>query len=268
MTAATSTPATAGRATSTRHRPSLVVLLGVEVRDEMRMIRREPAALFFSVLMPVMFYALFVGLFGGESATDSNLPVGTLMLATFGAYGAIVSTMMNPGIGLASARASGWFEGVKVSPVPVVVNLAAKVLATIPFVAGILTAMTLTSAAMGVLEITVGQWLALMAALVIGSQSFALVGLAIGALASPNATTAILNAVIMPAAIASGLWFPLEIMPDWVATIAPFLPTYHLAQLAAVPLEGGPWLMHLVVLVGFTVVAGAGATIAWRRSTT
>ncbi len=268
MTAVTTTPATARPATPTRRRPSLVVLLGVEVRDEMRMIRREPAALFFSVLMPVLFYALFVGLFGDEVASSSDLPVGTLMLATFGAYGAIVSATMNPGIGLAQARESGWFEGVKVSPVPVVVNLAAKVVATIPFVVGILVAMTLTSAAMGVLAITVGQWVALMAALVVGSQSFALVGLAIGALASPNAATAILNAVIMPAAIASGLWFPLEIMPNWVSTVAVFLPTYHLAQLASTPLEGGPWLMHLVVLVGFTAAAGLVAAMAWRRSTT
>jgi ABC-2 type transport system permease protein len=45
------------------HRPLRV--LGVELLDELRGIGREPAALFFSVLMPVGFYALFASLFDG-----------------------------------------------------------------------------------------------------------------------------------------------------------------------------------------------------------
>lgn len=262
----TNTPAATSSA-SVRALPPTLTPLGIEVRDEMRLIRREPAALFFSIVMPVMFYALFVALFGGEAAPGAaGLPAGTLMLATFGTYGAIMAAMATPGIGLAAARESGWFEVAKVSPVPVPVILAAKVAATVPYIFGILTAMTAASAALGVLEVTPGQWLAVMAALVVGSQSFALVGLAVGSLVSANATTAILNAIIMPTAIASGLWFPLEIMPDGVSTLAQWLPTYHLAQLAAAPLEGGPWLTHLVVLGGFTIVTGGLATMSWRRA--
>ncbi len=258
------TTSTTGRARTTG--PGPAAMLALEVRDEMRMIRREPAALFFSVLMPVMFYTLFVSLFGNQFPSGGSRPVGTLMLATFGTYGAIVATMMNPGISLATARENGWFEAIRVSPVPVGVHLAAKVLATVPFVAGILVAMTTASAALGVLEVSVGEWFALVAALVVGSQSFALVGLVVGALASPNAATAILNAIIMPAAVASGLWFPLESMPDWVSTVARVLPTYHLAELAATPLGGGPWMTHLVVLVAFTGLAGLAAAAAWRRA--
>lgn len=250
-----------------RRRPSVLDLFAMEVRDEVRLIRREPATLFFSVLMPVAFYTLFVGMFGGETSS-SGLPAGTTMLATFGTYGAVVAATVTPGIGLASIRDNGWLEAVKVSPVPVWITLAAKVAATIPYIAGILTAMTVSSAAMGVLDIGALDWVLLMVALVVGCQSFALLGLAVGALASPNATTAILNAILMPLAIASGLWFPLEFMPDWVATVAPLLPTYHLAQLAASPLGGGPWLGHLMVLVGFTIVSGLAARWAWRRSGT
>lgn len=250
-----------------RRRPSPIDLFAMEVRDEVRMIRREPATLFFSVLMPAAFFTLFVGMFGSET-TSSGVPAGTAMLASFGAYGAVVASTMTPGIGLATIRTNGWLEAVKVSPVPVGVSLAAKVAATIPYVAGILAAMTVASAAMGVLDIGVLDWVLLMLALVVGSQSFAFLGLAVGALASPNATTAILNAILMPLAIASGLWFPLEIMPAWVGTVAPLLPTYHLAQLAASPLGGGPWLGHLMVLVGFTIVSGLAARWAWRRSGT
>jgi ABC-2 type transport system permease protein len=251
--------------TPTRARPSLASLLALDVRDEMRMIRREPATLFFSVVMPVLFFALFVGMFGGE-ATGGDRPAGTTMLASFGAYGALAATMATPGIGLATMRENGWLEAVRVAPVPIGVGLAAKVIATIPYVVGILAAMTATSAAMGVLDITVVEWVLLVLALAVGCLPFALVGLAVGAIASPNATTAILNAILFPLAIGGGLWFPLEALPDVVATIAPWLPTYHLAHLAAAPLGGGPWPVHLVALLVATGITGMLARWTWSRA--
>ena len=253
--------------TTARPAPSLFTVLRVEVRDEILQILREPTALFFTVAMPVMFFALFVSLFGGEGP-DVGLPFGTTGLATFGAYGA-VATMLAPAIGLAEDRERGWLRVLKTSPVPIPLTLAAKVIAALPYAAGILVAMTATSAALGLLEITIGRWVGLIGVLVLGVLPFALLGLAVGALASGNATTAILNAIIIPAAIASGLWFPLEIMPEWVGgVVAPLLPTYHLAQLALAVLEGGDWLGHVAAMLLFTALAGAAATAAYRRSPT
>lgn len=244
-------------------------VLWVELRDELLGVVREPAALFFSVLMPVLFFAMFAGLFGGDQASEGGVPVGTSMLATFGAYGVISSSMLTPGIGLADARERGWLRVLRTSPVPVPITLAAKVAATLPYSLGILIAMTATAAGLGVLEITVGQWVWLAVALVVGSLPFALIGLAVGSLAKPNGATAILNAINIPMAIASGLWFPLEILPDWVATIAPALPAYHLAELAFAPIVGdGVALGHLGALIGFTVVTAVIAVAAYRRSPT
>ncbi|CAN5848356.1 ABC transporter permease [soil metagenome] len=263
MSTITSAPRTPA---DVRHRPSLATLLRAEVTDEIKLIYREPAALFFSVLMPVMFFALFSAMFGGFEAEVGGVPTGTSMLATFGGYGVIVATMLTPAIGLAESRERGWLDVVKVSPVPVPVSLAARMIATVPYCIGILTAMTATAAALGVLQITLGQWLALLFILIPGSLPFALIGLAIGARASGNATTAILNAIIIPLAIAGGLWFPLDQMPDWITGLAPALPTYHLSQLALAPLDGSAWAGHVVYLLGFTVVAGIIATMTYRRS--
>lgn len=45
--------------------------------------------------------------------------------------------------------------------------------------------------------------------------------------------------------VASGLWMPLEILPPIVAQLAPFLRTYHLAQLALAQLTGAPATVHV-----------------------
>ena len=102
----------------------------------------------------------------------------------------------------------------------------------------------------------------------LGSLPFAMIGLAVGSRASGNATTAILNAVIIPMAIAGGLWFPLDQLPDWIGTLATALPTHHLSQLALAPLSGGStagWVGHVLFMVGFGALAALVATIAYRR---
>ncbi len=102
--------------------------------------------------------------------------------------------------------------------------------------------------------------------LVLGAMPFALFSLAVGARAGTTASAAILNAILMPMVVLSGLWFPHEIMPEWVVSIGQVLPTYHLAELAMVQVDGGAWLGHLAVL-GLTAVAGAIlAGLAYRTA--
>ncbi len=246
---------------------ALAPIARVEIRDEMLGIIREPAAILFSIVMPVAFFALFVGLFGTEHAADQAVPTGTLMLATFGTYGVLGAGMLSPGISLAESREAGWLRVQRVSPVPLPLILGAKVVAAFPYCVGILGAMTLTAGVMGVLEIGILEWLALVALMVVSVIPFALIGMAVGAQASGNATTAILNAIIMPMAIASGLWFPLEMMPEWVAQIAPVWPTYHLSQLALGVIDAGPLrLGNAVALLGFATVAALVAAVSYRRA--
>jgi DNA-binding CsgD family transcriptional regulator len=119
-------------------------VFAVEITDELRGIVREPTALFFSILMPVAFFALFVSIFGGHSSGGTH--VGTSMLATFGTYGVLTVTLMNPGITVAQDRERGWLRAKRVSAVPVGVTLAAKVVAALPYAVGVLLAMAATAA--------------------------------------------------------------------------------------------------------------------------
>lgn len=239
-------------------------VLRVELRDELRAIVREPSALGFSVLMPVAFFALFVGIFGDQGGTPTE--VGTTMLATFGTFGVLSVTLMNPGIGLAADRERGWLRVKRAAAVPFPVTVAAKVLAAVPYAVGVMAAMTATGAAMGRLDVTAPGVARLVLVLVVGATAFVPLGLAVGSLASSSAAAAILNAVLIPMAIASGLWMPLEVLPSWVASLAPALPAYHLAELAGAQLSGGGGWEHALALLA-TLGVGAGIfALAYRRA--
>jgi ABC-2 type transport system permease protein len=175
---------------------------------------------------------------------------------------------MNPGISVADDRTRGWLRIKRVSAAPMASTIAAKVLAALPYALLSIVAISVASLVIAGPVLGLGTWLRILAVLLVGSLPFALLSLAVGFLASSNAAVAILNAILFPMVIASGLWVPLEIMPGFVRTIAPVLPTYHLAQLALAQLTGTGepgQLSHLVALLVSTVVAAALAGFAYRN---
>jgi ABC-2 type transport system permease protein len=242
-------------------------VFGVEVLDELRGIIREPTALLFSIAMPVGFFVLFVTMWGTESQPGlGELPAGTTMLATFGTFGVLSVSMMNPGIGVAEDRERGWLRVKRVSAVPLGMTLAAKVTAALPYAVGVLVAMAAAAAVTGTLQAPAGTLLRLFALLVAGSLPFALLGLAVGFRAGANTAAAALNALLLPSAVVSGLWLPVEQLPDGLARVAPYLPTYHLAQLALAQLDGSGAGDHLLWLAGTTVVTSLLAGLSYRSA--
>lgn len=241
-------------------------ILGVEVADELRGIVREPTALFFSVLMPVAFFLLFVSMFGDQSA--GGVSEATRMVANFGTFGVLAVTLVTPGVGVARDREIGWLRAKRVSPVPVEVTLAAKVTAALPYALTVLVIMAITAGFTSSLDAPAGRLLAVGGILLLGCLPFALLSLAIGLRANTNTAVAVLQAILLPCAVLSGLWMPLAILPDVIAAIAKFLPTYHLAQLAEGQVSGDTsnTLLHIGVLVATACVCAPLAAVAYRRS--
>jgi len=173
--------------------------------------------------------------------------------------------LLNPGIGVAEDRTRGWLRVKMVSATPIGVSLAARVIAALPYALGVVLAMSAVSVLIAGPVLDLGTWLRLVAVLLVGSLPFALFGLAVGFVTSSNAAAAILNALLFPMVLASGLWIPLELMPGIIRAIAPFLPTYHLAELAKAQLTGAPAFGHLLAVLLTTAVGALVAGAAYRN---
>jgi ABC-2 type transport system permease protein len=109
-----------------------------------------------------------------------------------------------------------------------------------------------------------GQMLALLLIGMFGVLPFCALGMFVGTLIKGQGAPGLLNLVYLPMAFLSGLWLPLSMLPRTLQQIAPIWPSYHLNQLtqAAVGLNKGPLLVHVLVLVGF---AGGLLLLAARR---
>jgi ABC-2 type transport system permease protein len=239
----------------------------LEARYEFLKQVRMPAYAIPSIAFPVMFYLLFGVMFGGGRPAGGTT-VATYMLATYGAFGVIGAALFGFGVGVAVERGQGWMTLKRATPMPPFAYFTAKVAMAALFGAIIIALLTAVGMAFGDVRIPLPQWLALAGTLVLGTIPFCAIGLALGYFAGPNSAVAIVNLVFMPMAFASGLWIPVEMLPPVVRSISPFLPPYHLAQLALGTIGAGvgaPAWTHVVTLAGFTALGLGFAWIGYRR---
>jgi ABC-2 type transport system permease protein len=114
-----------------------------------------------------------------------------------------------------------------------------------------------------------GTAAALLGVLLLGALPFCVLGQAFGYALGPNSAPVVLNLVYLPMSFASGLWIPIPQLPDFLQALAPYLPAYHLGQLALSTIgahDGGDPLGHAFALVLTALVAGVAAALAYRRS--
>ena len=228
---------------------------------------RMPAYAIPAITFPVMFYLLFGVMFGGGRPAGGTT-VATYMLATYGTFGVIGCALFGFGVGVAVERGQGWMTLKRATPMPPFAYFVAKLAMATLFGAIIVSLLSIVGVVLGGVRLPTGTWVRLVLTLTAGTIPFSALGLALGYLGGPNSAPAIVNLVYLPLSFASGLWIPIEMLPGFIKSVAPFLPPYHLAQLALAAVgagRGAPAWSHVVALAGFTAIGLGLAAIAYRR---
>ena len=227
---------------------------------------RRPAYAIATIGIPIMFYAFF-GLMSGIH--NNGVSIATYLLATYGTFGVVGASMFGFGVSISMERGAGWLLLKRASPMPPLAYFVAKIVTTTAFSALVVGLLFAMGALLGGVHLPALTWLALGSALIIGALPFCAIGLALGYLISPSAAVAVINLINLPMSFISGLWLPINLLPAAVQHIAPFLPAYHLGQLALGTLGAAtsplPWYDHVLILLAFTSAALSVAAIAYRR---
>ena len=244
---------------------SLWRIYGLEAKYEFLKLWRLPAYAVPTLAFPLMFYLIFGLTFGGERAGGIN--VSTYLLATYGAFGVIGVALFGFGVGVATERGQGWMRLKRTSPMPVAAYFSAKVVMALLFGLIVVLGLFVLGFFAGEVRLPFTAWLSLLGVLLLGVFPFCALGLAIGYLVGPNAAPAIVNLIYLPMVFASGLWVPVSQLPDFLQGAAPYLPPYHLAQLAlgTLGVQRGETWVHVAALLGFTVLFLLVAAWAYRR---
>lgn len=263
MSAASTTLPGAANERSARH--TLNIYLKEAEYDFLSRLRL-PVYTISTIMFPIMFYVLF-GLLLNRGHEVSGVSVAAYMMATYGTFGVMGASLFGFGVGVAMERGLGWLQVKRASPMPPSAYFAAKVVTCMAFSAIIVALLMTLGVAFGGVHVTAAEALKLVGTLVVGSICFCAMGLAIGSFAGPNSAPAIVNLLYLPMSFASGLWLPIEFLPNFLQRIAPVLPPYHLGQLAlgVVGAGQGTAVRHWEALIGFALLCLGIARIGFQR---
>jgi len=224
-----------------------------EMRFELIKSLRTPAFAVPTLFFPIMFYLLF-GIFLGSMRGNSAMSQYTF--ATYGVFGAMGPGLFGFGVSLAIEREQGLLTLKQALPQPPGAYLLARAAMAMLFVGIISILLTLMAVFVGKVPLTFMQAIQLFAIDVFGALPFCAIGMFVGALVSGAASPAIVNLIFLPMAFLSGLWLPLQFMPQFLQDIAPAWPAYHLAQMALGTVgapSAGTVAGHVAVLAAVTL---------------
>lgn len=228
------------------------------------------------VVFPTMLFMMF-GLPSASQELPNGTKVGAFLMASFGAYGMLGVAIFGFGVDIAVERGRGWLKLMAATPMPGWVHFAGKLAMTLLF--GMITLAVLFVAGwlFAGVRLAPAEWASLAGVLILGGAAFSTLGFTLGYWASPRGASPIANLIYLPLSFASGLFIPLSNLPEVLRDVAPYLPTYHFAQLVwstfgdpadlalIVGLSGQSTGFHAAWLVASFLAFGVAALVGYRR---
>ncbi|MFE9763308.1 ABC transporter permease [Streptomyces sp. NPDC005808] len=230
---------------------------------------RNRKFLFFSVIYPSALFLLIAG--SADSTTqvgDTGLTLPTFYMVSMASFGALTAVLLGNSERIAKERESGWVRQLRLTTLPghgyVLAKTASAAVISLPSIVIVFV----VAATVKNVRLDAWQWVVLTLAIWVGSLVFAALGVAIGYLATGDAVRPITMIVYFGLSMLGGLWLPSTTFPDWLQSIANWLPTHAYAALGqSIELGNAPHAKDLAILaVSFVLFAG-GAAWLYRKDT-
>jgi ABC-2 type transport system permease protein len=186
---------------------------------------RNPASVFFTVMLPLIFLFIFATIFGNDEIEERGVKTTTYYVPAIVSLAVISATLQSLAINLTQDRERGLLKRVRGTPLP-----------TSVFVAGRVGNSLVVSILMVVLVAVIGRLVydvslpeetipAVLVTLAVGAFAFCCLGFALtAAIPSEDAAPAISNATVLPLYFISGIFIPDSEIPEGVLRVADVFP--------------------------------------------
>jgi ABC-2 type transport system permease protein len=203
-----------------------------EFRFAQKVFWRNPASVFFTALLPVLFLLIFATIFGDQHIDElDGLKVTTYYIPAIVTLAVISATMVNLAMNVTIAREAGLLKRGRGTPLPPWVFIAGRIGNAIVISAVMVVVVTLIGKLLYDAPIPWERIPAVIVTLVVGAASFCCLGLAMTAIIpSREAASAITNAITLPLYFLSGIFIPENEIPDGVLSFANHFPVRDFFQ--------------------------------------
>ncbi len=203
----------------------MIALALHQFRYDQKVFWRNPASVFFTVMLPLIFLFIFATIFGNDEVEDRGVNTTTYYVPAIIALAIISASTQSLAINLTDDRERGMLKRVRGTPLPVPV-----------FVGGRVGNSLLVALLMLVIVATIGKLVygvsiptttlpAVLVTVAVGAFAFCCLGFAMTTIIpSEDAAPAITNALILPLYFISGIFIPDSEIPSGVLQVADVFP--------------------------------------------
>lgn len=228
-------------------------MLKAQCKAELLRIFRNPYYVFWSLMMPILFYFIFTKVVNTGADNEAEWQAHYLMsMASFSVMGSAIMTF---GIRMVEERRNGWSTFMRLTPVSGPVYFAGKMFGQtmmhlfsviLIFIAGYL---------INGVHLSAFQWILCGLWIIAGSLPFLAIGTLVGTMRRVDTASGVSNVLYMALAVSGGLWMPLEIMPKLMQRIGEWLPSYNYGKGAWEIARGAsPDWTNVLILLGYLLV--------------
>ena len=233
-------------------------------RFEVGRLLRSWKFLAITISFPVIFYMLFLGDHTAGKVVDNTVPWRIYLMVSMCSFGALVAGLNAAGTRLSMERASGWARQLRITPLPAWSYVGTKIVASMLVVLPVIVLVEVVGASFGGVRLAPAAWIGLTILLWATSLPFAVLGVFIGFLVTPEAAFPVVTGLMFILGYFGGLFTPVDQMPGALQFVAHLMPSYHQVSLAVASLDGHTLaLTHWLVLAGCVVLLGLA--IAWKH---
>jgi ABC-2 type transport system permease protein len=200
-----------------------------QFRFDQKTFWRNPASVFFTVLLPVMFLLIFATIFGNDRIEElGDIKTTTYYVPAIVTLAVVSATMQSLAISLTVDRENGLLKRTRGTPLPSSVFIAGRVGNAI--VVSVLSLAVVAAIGRVIYDVAIpwDRLPAVLVALVVGAASFCCLGFALtAAIPSEDAAAPMTNFALLPLYFLSGVFIPESEIPSGVLQFADLFPIRH-----------------------------------------
>lgn len=204
-----------------------------QLRFDLLALRRNRRAHIFILVLPVVLLVAFAGLYGTATVEviGHAVPGNRASLPGIMGLAVLTGSFMSLVLAVVGERETGILKRRRATPVPAPVLIVSRaVAATVSSLAACTLLLAVAAVAYGI-EPPAGGLLPLALTVLCGSLCFACCGYAVAAMVdTPDAAQPLVQGVMLPLQLISGIYFPASQLPAWLAHVADAFPLVHLTD--------------------------------------
>ncbi|BFH65793.1 MULTISPECIES: ABC transporter permease [Paenibacillus] len=228
-------------------------MMFMQCKVEMLRIIRNPYFVFWSLMMPILFYFIFTKLVNtGIDNAEAWQAHYLMSMATFSVMG---SAIMTVGIRMVQEQSLGWSVYMRITPLPGSIYFISKMFGQTVMHAFSIIVIFIAGFLINGVHMSAGQWIGSGLWILVASIPFLALGTLFGSMKRVDTASGVSNVTYMLMAVLGGMWMPIDNFPSFLQTIGKWLPSYNYGSgVWAIAAGQTPELKSILILAGYLLL--------------